>query len=230
MRNLALTVAALFSAAPALGAERNFSVTSFDRIRVEGGYSVTLATGVAPYARAKGSAQALDSLSIDVQGRTLVIRPSRSSWGGYPGQNAGPVEIRIGTHDLSAAWVNGAGSLAIDKVKGLSFQSDVQGSGSIAIGRVDADQVKLGLAGAASARLAGKAGKMTAIIRGSSQLEAEGLSVKDLNLAAEGPAIATVTATATAKVNGAGAATIAIAGDPACTVKVTGSASVAGCK
>lgn len=225
-----IAIAAIACASPAFAAERSFSVTSFDRIRVEGGYSVTLATGVAPYAKASGSAQALDSVSIDVQGRTLVVRPNRSSWGGYPGQSAGPVEIRVGTHDLSAAWVNGAGSLAIDKVKGLSFQSDVQGAGSIAIARADVDQLKLGLAGAASAKVAGKALKMTAIIRGSSLLDAEGLAVKDLTVAAEGPAIAKANASVTAKVTGTGAASIAIAGNPACTVKMSGSASVSGCK
>ena len=217
-------------ASPAFAAERNFSVTSFDRIRVEGGYSVSLVTGVAPFAKASGSAQALDSVSIDVQGRTLVVRPNRSSWGGYPGEGAGPVEIRVGTHELAAAWVNGAGSLNIDKVKGLSFQSDVQGAGSIAIARADVDQLKLGLAGAASAKVAGKALKMTTIIRGSSLLDAEGLAVKDLVVAAEGPAIAKVNASVTAKVTGAGAASIAVAGNPACTVKMSGSSSVSGCR
>jgi hypothetical protein len=229
MRIPALIVAALLFSAPASAADRNYSVTTFDRVRVDGGYKVTVKTGVAPFARASGSPQALDSVSIEVQGRTLIVRRSRSAWGGYPGSAAGPVEIQIGTHELSTAWVNGDGSLTIDKVKGLKFESDVQGAGLIHIANVDADQLRLGLSGAATARLAGKALKMIASVRGSSMLDADMLSTKDLVVTAEGPAIARANATNSAKVNGAGVASITLSGNPACTVKMTGSASVTGC-
>src|SRR5688500_9331412 len=115
---------------PADAATRNFGVSGFDRVRVEGPFKVRLATGVAPFASASGLANALDSIAIEVQGRTLVVRGIRSSWGGYPGESKGPVEISIGTHELTAAYLNGAGSLAIDKVRGLSFELSVQGAGS----------------------------------------------------------------------------------------------------
>ena len=51
------------------------------------------------------------------------------SWGGYPGANAGPVEVSVGTHDLSDAWLNGAGALAIDRVKGLQLRAVGAGLG-----------------------------------------------------------------------------------------------------
>ncbi len=229
MRRTALIVAALLSGSPASAADRNYSVTSFDRVRVDGGYRVSVTTGVAPFARASGGQSALDSVSIEVQGRTLIVRKNRSSWGGYPGAASGPVEIEIGTHELSAAWVNGDGSLIIDKVKGLKFESDVQGAGLIQIANVDADQLRLGLSGAATARLSGTALKMTASVRGSSLLDADSLSTKDLVVTAEGPAIARANATNSAKVTGAGVASITVSGSPACTVKMTGSASVTGC-
>ena len=102
---------------PADAATRNFGVSGFDRIRVDGPYKVRLTTGVAPFAIASGSGPARSTaVAIDVQGRTLVVRSNRSSWGGYPGEAKGPVEISIGTHELNAAWLNGSGSLAIDKV------------------------------------------------------------------------------------------------------------------
>jgi hypothetical protein len=81
----------LFGAAPA--SQRNYSVTSFDRIRVDGPYQVQLQTNVAPYARAKGSQAALDGVSIAVEGRTLIVRAGGGSWGGYSGENPGPVTI-----------------------------------------------------------------------------------------------------------------------------------------
>jgi Putative auto-transporter adhesin, head GIN domain len=229
MRITALIVAALLSASPAFAADRNYSVTTFDRVRVDGGYKVTVKTGVAPFARASGNQTALDSVSIEVQGRTLIVRRNRSSWGGYPGASTGPVQIEVGTHELNTAWVNGDGSLFIDKVKGLKFQSDVQGAGLIQIANVDADQLRVGLAGAATARLSGKALNMTAVVQGSSMLDADSLSTKDLVVTAGGPAIARANATNSAKVNGAGVASITLSGNPACTVKMTGSASVSGC-
>ena len=126
-------LAAALAAAPATAAERNFSVPSFERIRVDGPYKVSLKTGVAPFAVASGSAEAIDAVSIGVEGQTLIIRKNPSSFGGYPGKAPGPVEIEVGTHDLSTAWLNGSGSLAIDRVRGLSFDLAVQGSGSASI-------------------------------------------------------------------------------------------------
>jgi hypothetical protein len=232
MRTLVLLASAcsLF-AAPAAAATRNFGVSGFDRVRVDGDYKVTLVNGVAPFAKAMGTARALDPVVVVVEGRTLIVRSNRSaSWGGYPGEATGPAEILIGTHELTAAFVNGAGSLSIDRVKGLKFEASAQGAGSIAIGQVEVDQLQVGLAGAASARLAGHAGKLTAMIRGTSALDAEGLTVKDAVIGAQGPAIVKLTATQTAKVDALGVASVTLSGRPACIVKTQGSASVSGCK
>ena len=129
--HLPIAIMALTLAAPAGAATRNFGITSFDRIRVDGPYKVVLKVGVAPFASASGSQDALDEVAIEVQGRTLVVHPNRSSWGGFPGESRGPVEIRIGTHELTQAWLNGAGSLQIDRVRGLAFDLSVQGSGDL---------------------------------------------------------------------------------------------------
>jgi hypothetical protein len=227
-----VTFAALvLLAAPAAAAERNYSVTSFNRIRVDGPYQVTVKTNVAPFARASGSQAALDGVSIRVEGRTLVVRADTSGgWGGYPGESRGPVTIELGTHDLTTAWVNGAGALFIDKVKGLSFDLAIQGAGVMRIDSADVDQLKIGLSGTASARLSGRAAKVTATIRGSSSLDAENLAVKDAVIGAEGPAMIRANVTGTAKVDALGLASVALAGSPSCTTKSQGSASVTGCR
>ena len=224
---LAFCLAAIPTIAPA--AERTLSVTSFDRVRVEGPFKVSVATGVSPFARVSGSATALDTVSVDQQGRTLIIRPNSSSWGGYPGQSRGSVEISVGTGDLSAAWVNGAGSMSIDKVKGLSFNLEVQGSGSAAVADAAVDRLSVGLSGAANATVAGAAPKLTAIIRGSSSLDASGLAVKDATIGAEGPSQVRATASNSAKVDARGVASVELSGGGACTVKTQGSATVTGC-
>jgi len=230
MKHLILA-AFLLSAAPAAAATRNFGVSGFDRVRVDGDYKVTLTVGAAPFAKASGSMRALDPVEIVVEGRTLIVRAKKSaSWGGYPGESAGPVEVLIGTHELTAAFVNGAGSLAINRVRGLKFEASAQGAGAIAIDQVEVDQLQIGLAGAASARLAGTALKLTAVVRGTSLVDGEGLVVKDAVIGAQGPAIVKLTATGTAKVDAIGVAAVTLAGKPSCVVTTKGSASVSGCR
>ena len=224
----ALCMAAI-AASPAMAAERNFSVTSFDRVRVDGPYKVKLTTGVPPFAVATGSAIAIDRVSVSVEGRTLIVRQNPGSWGGYPGEAPGPVEIEVGTHELSQAWLNGSGTLAIDRIRGLTFDLALQGSGSAAIGDADVDQMKIGISGAGSVTIAGKAPKLTAVVRGTSTLDAAGLAAKDALVGAEGPSDVRVLATATAKVDARGTTSVAVGGNPSCTVKAEGSAVVTGC-
>ena len=226
---LASCIASL--ASPATAAERTLSVTTFDRVRVDGPYKVKVATGVSPFAKVSGSAAGIDAVSVDQQGRTLIIRSNPSSWGGsYPGEGRGPVEVTVGTPDLSAVWVNGSGSLAVDRIKGLSFDLAVQGSGSAAIGEANVDQLDIGISGAGSVTLAGKAPKLTAIVRGTSSLDASALQVKDVTVGAEGPSQVRINASGTAKVDARGVASVEVSGGAACTVKAQGSAVVTGCR
>jgi len=234
MKALTVAIVALAAAAaPASAApvtSRTFSVPGFDRIRLDGPFKVELATGVAPYARASGTAAALDGIDVRVEGRTLVVRPSKVAWGGYPGQGRGPVTIMIGTHDLETAWINGSGMLGIDKIKGLSFDLSVQGSGSAAIGHANVDQLKIGISGSGMVRIAGKAPKLTAIVRGTSVLDGPALDVKDAVIGAEGMPTVRANVSGTAKVDAQGLATVELDGSPACEVKAMGSASVSGCR
>ncbi len=217
-------------AAPAAAADRNFSVTGFERIRVDGPFRVRVTTGVAPFARATGSAATLDNVSVDVQGQTLVVRPNRSGWGGYPGDASGPVEIAVGTHELDTAWLNGAGSLEINRVEGLSFGLNIQGSGSASIAEASVDDLKIGVSGAGTAEIGGTASRLTAVVRGSSQLDAATLKVRDAVIGAEGPSLVRATVSGSAKIDATGTAHIEISGDPACTVRAAGSATVLGCR
>ena len=222
--------AAIAIASPAGAASRNFGISSFTKVRVDGPFKVTVATGVAPFAKATGATGALDRVAIDVRGDTLVVHTSTSSWGGYPGDDAGAVEVTIGTHDLTNAWVNGAGSLTIDKVKGLSFALSVQGAGSAEIGDVRVDQMNVGLVGTANAKLAGEAKKLTALVRGISSLDAVALRSNDAKVGAEGAATVNANVSNAVSVDANGTATIRFAGRPSCTLKVKGSTSVSGCK
>ncbi|MDQ3143367.1 MAG: DUF2807 domain-containing protein, partial [Pseudomonadota bacterium] len=227
-----ITLALLFAAAlavPASAADRNYSVTSFDRIRVEGPYAVSVTTSVAPFARAKGALPAIDGVSLRVEGRTLYVRADRSASGGKDHQPAGPVTIAVGTHDLAHVSLSGSGSVAIDRVRGLDFTLLVSGAGSASVAKAELDNLRVSVVGSAQATVAGKAKQFTANIRGAGVLDAAGLATKDAAVSALGPATVRANANNSAKITASGTATVAIAGGGACTLKVSGSATVTGC-
>jgi hypothetical protein len=226
----ALAFAALSLTAPATAATRNFGIQDFDRIRVTGPFKVQLVTGVAPFARATGSADGIDGVSIEMEGQTLVVQPNVSSWSSFPGENSGPVTIEIGTHDLSAAWLNGSGSLTIDRVKEPSFELTVQGSGAASVGNVAVDTLKLGMSGSGSAVVAGTAPQVTATLFGASTFDGAALQSKDANIGAQGTAAIKLTATDAVKIDADGPVTLSLGGNPACTLHAQGPADISGCK
>ena len=224
----AFAALALLSA-PAEAATRNYTVTNFDRVRVDGPYRVELKTGVAPFAKADGSPAALDAVSIEVHGRTLIVRRNSSVSSGS-GQPAGVVTISVGTHELSAAWLNGSGGLRIDAVKGQAFDLAVNGSGAAEVGRLSVDKLDVSVSGSAHVGLGGTAQAGTFSARGSSGIDAQALTVKAASIASSGPTTVRLTASETAKVHASGLAVVELSGKPACTIRPTSSAEVLGCR
>lgn len=224
----ALSIAAALAAAfPAAAAERRYSVTDFDRVQVEGPYRVTLVTGGSSGVVASGSREALERVSIEVQGRTLRIRANRSAWGGYPGDPVGPVEIAAATRDLRAAMVTGSGSLAVDKAQGLRLDLSVSGSGRLSVGQIRADTLIVGLLGSGRIALGGTAETMRATIQGSGDLDAAALAVDDLTLTADTAGTIAVRAARAAKVTAIGPGDIRVDGKAACTLSGPAAAMVA---
>lgn len=233
MRILALfagAFAVVAAATPLAAAQRTYSVTDFTRVRIEGPFAVTLATNVAPYARATGSQRALDRVYLRVEGRTLIIRIDRFAWGGSADADAGPVTIAVGTHDLEQAVLSGPGSLAIDRVRGLDFTLSAFGSGATSIGEVLSDRLRVVAEGSGSTRLAGVTKRLDAALSGPGLIDASGLTAKDATLSAMGPASLRATVTNSVKLSASGTATITLDGGAACERKISGSAVVTGCR
>lgn len=219
-------VIAFASGSPALAAQRNFIVTDFERIQVQGPYRVKLVTGKASSARATGSPQAIDRLSVKVEGRTLRIRPSSSAWGGYPGDNGGSADIELSTHMLRSAVVSGPGALAIDKVRGMQFELSLAGSGQIGVGTIEADALVVNQIGSGRIVIGGRAKTLRADVRGAGNLEAESLTAVDARLIAETAGTVRVGASRSANIISSGTGDVEIIGTPACTVKASGSGRV----
>lgn len=217
---------ALAAALPASAADRTYSMTSFEKIRVDGPYDVKVSTGVSPFARASGDWAAIDQLVMNVEGHTLVIRPPAGS---PSADRGGKLTIEVGTPGLTHAALNGAGRIRIDKVRGLAFDLAVVGAGTVDVAALDVEQLSVGLSGVAGSRLGGAAKSVKAVVRGSSRLDAGALETRDLRLGAEGSAVAHVKALTTANIQAMGPVTVVVEGGPACTVKAQGPADISGC-
>lgn len=211
------------AAVPAAAADRGYSVTSFDRIRVEGPFDVTLVTGKAVSAKASGSEQAIERLSLRVEGQTMLIRPNLSGWGGYPGRQSAPARITVTTPRLDTAIVIGSGSLAIDRIAAPRVVLTVEGSGRIAVQAVEADNLSLAVAGSGTIEAAGRAKNAAAVARGTAEIRAVGLTVSDLILTSESAGAVTVQASRSAKVTSMGAGPVVVQGNAACEVRQLGS-------
>lgn len=226
MIRIMLSASLAISAASASAAERRYTVTDFDRIQIDGPFEVALTTGRASSARATGSNAAIDRLAIDVQGRTLRVRASRSAWGGYPGEGGGPVKIELGTHALRSASLNGSAHLAVDKMQAMKLDVAVSGSGRITVAAAEADTLALGLLGSGRISIGGRAKNVRATIQGSGDLDAERLTAEDCNIQAETSGSIAIGIRRIAAVTSSGGGDVKIVGSPACTVKQLGSGQV----
>lgn len=226
MRWLLLLGVALASTPAAATATRDYTVIGFDRIRVDGPYDVTVRTGLGPSARATGSTDALDRISVEVQNSTLVIKPDSSGWGGYPGAPAGKVQLAVTVADLSSAILAGSGTLAIDRVRGTSLDLALGGAGSLSVGLIDVAKLSVMLTGSGSASLAGHADDGRLIVRGAGDIAADGLTIRHAEIVSAGAGTITVSAAETAKVIAAGNGDVTVHGNPECDVSATGAGNV----
>ena len=216
----------LFAVAPLSAAERTLTITDFDRLRVDGGFTVEVVSGRGTSARISGSPDALEAASVQVQGRTLTIRRSASTWGGNPDRPLTPATVRISVPVLVNAWVSGPATVRIDRMNGMRVGLSVEGAGSLSVANLTADKLDVGILGAGKVLLAGKVAGMTALVRGAAEFDASKLSIADARLTSENAGVSTILAGRTANVTATGSGSVVVLGTPACTVKNAGSGTV----
>lgn len=220
-----LILAASSSAAAA--ASRNFTVTGFDKIRVQGPYAVTVRTGAGPSAKASGERDALDRMVVEVQGRTLIVRTDRGGWTGWLGGAQGGATLALTTHALTAAALDGPGSLSIDRMAAPRVDMSISGSGDVTIGAIETDRLTLNLAGSGQMKMAGKAAQARITIMGSGDVDAAGLAVADAEVSLAGSGDVQLSASRSARVNANGSGNVTITGKAACAVRNIGTGNVA---
>ena len=182
-----------------------------------------LTTGKTVSAKATGSEEALERVSLRVEGRTMLIRPNLSGWGGFPGKQSAPARIAVATPELVTAAVVGPGRLSVDRMRGARVILTVEGPGQIGVGTIEADNASLAVAGSGTIEAAGRAKQASAVVRGVAEIRAGNLVASDLTLTSESAGSVTMNATRSAKVTALGAGPVTVTGSAACEVKKLGS-------
>lgn len=213
---------------PALAADaiqsRNYPVQGFTKLRVEGPFGVHVRTGGKPGASARGPADRIDRLVIEVRGDTLVVTSRKTAWSW--GQSRGNVEVNITVPALEAADLTGSGNVDIDRVRAGSFDASLGGSGNLTIGQVDTPRLKAGVTGSGNLSLRGRAGRAETKVVGSGDLLARGLAVDLLTAQVTGSGNIEVGPTRVARASITGSGDIRIGGRPSCTESKLGSGAI----
>lgn len=209
-------------------AERKLFISSFERVRVEGPYQVTVAAGRSPGGTISGEAAQLDGVEVRQDGMTLVVRPSIARWEEQPHTLATkPVAIGLATPSLSGVSVIGASKVSATGMKGKRIDLSVAGTGAIDAAVASADEVNATTVGNGQITASGRTAKARLIVNGAGVIHADALDAGEVLVRVDGPGEATGRARFTANVANTGLGRVAITGSPKCTVLATAGGPVA---
>ena len=199
--------------------------TDFDRLRVEGAFTVDVAQGSVTSARLSGSPQSLDAALVEVQGRTLVVR-RRSEVRSGERRDVAPAVLHVVVPRLNGVTVSGSAQVRIARMLGPRVAASLSGSGTLGIADISADRLDFAVLGSGKMSAAGKVAQATGVLRGSTELDAGKLRIADLKLVSENAGAATVSVGRSADVSATGSGSVIVLGHPACTVRNIGSGTV----
>lgn len=211
------------AAAPA--ADRIVGVGSFDHLRVEGPFRVSVATG-SPRVTVSGDRRTIDEVEVRADGSTLVVRMGNNGWGERPDDGGGPVTVALSTPSLVSATVIGAGEVTVDRMKGARVDLSIGGTGAIALGAADADQLNATVIGTGTMTIGGRAGKARLLTNGPGQIDAGALATEELIVRLDGAGETKAQARFSAQVVNTGLGRVTVVGNAKCTVKAAGGGPV----
>lgn len=220
MIRLASAALLLLALAPATAAaeERRYMLTSFDAVRVEGPYEVTITTGGSTGAVAVGDGRAFDTIEVRVESRTLVVRAGQRSWGGFPDGRGGAPRLNVTVPALRTASVQGGGKLSVDRMAAQRVDLRLIGAGSITVAEAVADQVEASVVGTGSVTIGGRGERGRFSANGAGTIDASALTLTALWVNWQSVGEARFTARNTAEVVAQGLGPVIVGGDPACKV------------
>ncbi len=219
-------LALLAAAAPDATGTRRYTVSSFERIRVEGPFEVRLTTGTAPSAEAAADPDTLSALVVALDGTTLTVRRNGTDRNDARQGPPRVAVVTVGTPTLRSAIVTGGGRLSITGLKTPRADLSVNGAGTLAVTGAVTDQLNAIVIGTGTMALAGRAQRAQLLTNGSGAIDATGLDVNDLTVRVDGPGKTDASARFSATVTNSGLGQVTVAGNAACVVKAPAGGAV----
>jgi len=205
--------------------DRDFKVGAFDRIELQGAYDTIVRTGSAPSVRAKGNEDAINDLEVVVRGGTLVISHKKRT--GLNWKRSGKLELTVTVPSLRGAELAGAGDIRIDRVRGDSFEGQINGAGDLHVDNVEVGSLKLAIAGAGSATAkGGRARTVDYSIAGAGDIRAKEVASETAAVSVTGAGDVSANASKTASVSIMGAGSVDLTGGAKCSISKMGPGDV----
>jgi len=241
MRKALLIIAAVSAAATATAGcgknraesggptvQRDYPVGAFEEIEVAGPYEVQVRTGSTPSVSASGPERMIERLVVEVKGGKLLIHPrDEKTWWGNWGGSHGSATVQVTVPTLKAAAIAGSGGIAIDQVRGASFDASVAGSGDLAIESLEVQELSVSIAGSGDVRArSGQARSADYNIAGSGGIDARGVRSETADVSIAGSGSVSAQATGTADVSIMGSGDVELTGGAKCSVSKAGSGTV----
>jgi len=217
MHRLALAPLFLLLGAAAPGDERVVMVTGFDRLRIDGPFTVEVEPG-SPGVTITGDRAALDTVNVRVDANTLILNSGTQSWQSASGKAASSARIRVTAPALRVVQTNGGTMLKLAELRGDRIDVSQNGAGRIDIGRVDAQDLSLTLAGSGVIALAGSALHTRVRLYGSSSLDAAALTTADAQLVSGSSGELAMTVRYNARISATSSGMVRVLGDAKCAV------------
>ena len=219
--------ALILTAQTAQAAERKFTISSFEDIRIIGSVNVAISTnrGVSASATA-ANREILDRVLLRKSGSQLIVsmKPKTGDNGYFSADE--PVTVTLSSHVVKTITHSGSGAVVLDKLGGRDARARLSGFGVLTIGDVDSDTLDIAMTGGGQIAIAGKARNGRIELLGSSMLDGSGLTLDSLHLIQRGPASTHVTVEKEVTISNSGTGNIQIDGRPNCSVRTSGAAQI----
>lgn len=228
MKNLYVTLLLAFAAlsGPVQAAERKFSISTFEDVRVIGSVDVFISTGKGPSAKAEArNREILDRISLRKNGRQLVVSVKANSSTKRFSED-GPITVYLSSHEVKRITHAGSGTVSLEKLGGSEPLARLGGFGVLSINDVDGDRLTVLMQGGGQMTIAGQVQKARIKLLGSSNFDGSQLTVDTLDLVQRGPASSHIFVEKEANISNSGTGMIQIDGRPNCSVKSGGSAEI----
>lgn len=226
MRWLALFSLVLLTAS-ASPQERTFLVTGFERVRVDGPFTVEIVRGPV-HASAEGDSKLLDRLDIHVDGTTLVVGAGAEGWNLARGETTGSPTITLTVPALRGVLVNGGGQVKVEDMRGSRVDIALSGAGTITVGTLTADDLNLTLTGSGTISAGGTARRARIRSNGAGSIDASKLLAGDATIVSETSGDLRLGVRYTVRVFALGLGRVGILGTPQCTISGPGPVECAG--